>query len=125
MLEFDTDTIAFTTAALEQSSQQLARDSRGSEVYRRCARQGGRSLTAMTQVAHAAVEELNAGKKRTGNTWWHVRRHSFATYVDRQDPACGATARLGAPDHPIQWPSLESNWCPDKVRFRMFCKPFF
>jgi hypothetical protein len=73
MLEFDTNTIAFMTAALEQSSQKLERDTPEARKFiadrlTECARRGGRSLPAMMAAATAAVNQLNTGKKSTRKT---------------------------------------------------------
>jgi hypothetical protein len=67
MLEFDINTIASMTAALEQASRHLKNDNREARKFiadrlARSARGGGTSLAALSAAALAAVAELNSGK---------------------------------------------------------------
>ena len=69
MLEFNTNTLAFMTAALEQACRQLERDTPAGRQFianklKECARSGHVSLAALTEAAEDAVAQLN-GKKRS------------------------------------------------------------
>lgn len=65
MLEFDTNTLAFMTAALEQSSKKLRKDSPEARKFiadrlTACARAGGKSMAVFCEAGEMAVDELDS-----------------------------------------------------------------
>ncbi|MBU6461593.1 MAG: hypothetical protein KGK01_13770 [Bradyrhizobium sp.] len=72
MLEFDTNTLAFMTAALEQSSKKLRKDSPEARKFianrlTACARAGGKSMAVFYEAGEMAVDELDSS---TIARWW-------------------------------------------------------
>jgi hypothetical protein len=72
MLEFDTNTLAFMTAALEQSSKKLRKDSPEARKFiadrlTACARAGGKSMAVFCEAGEMAVNELESS---TVARWW-------------------------------------------------------
>jgi hypothetical protein len=73
MLEFETSTLAFMTASLEQSCKKLRTDTPEARRFiadklKECARSGRVSQIALVETGEEAVAELNrtlAGRKRT------------------------------------------------------------
>jgi hypothetical protein len=68
MLEFNTNTLAFMTAALEQACRQLKNDTPAGRQFiasklKECARSGQVSAAALTEAAEDAVAQLNGEKK--------------------------------------------------------------
>ena len=68
MLEFNTNTLAFMTAALEQACRQLKSDTPAARQFianklKECAKSGQVSLAALTEAAEDAVAHLNGKKK--------------------------------------------------------------
>ncbi|MES2602420.1 MAG: hypothetical protein V4602_16575 [Pseudomonadota bacterium] len=68
MIEFDTNTIAYMTAALEQSCRQLKEDTPAARAFiadrlEDCAKAGGKSMVAFNEAASRALRELNQPKK--------------------------------------------------------------
>ena len=68
MLEFNTNTLAFMTAALEQACRQLKNDTPAARQFianklKECAKSGQVSLAALTEAAEDAVAHLNGEKK--------------------------------------------------------------
>jgi len=66
MLEFEANTLAFMTAALEQCSKKLKNDTAESrkfiaEKLKACARTGRVGQIALTEAGEEAVAELNGG----------------------------------------------------------------
>ena len=85
MIEFETNTIAYMTAALEHACGRLREDSPAARAHiadrlEACARGGGESMVAFSDAAAGAIEELN----RRGETpaapglWQRLVRWSFA-----------------------------------------------
>ncbi len=76
MLEFDTNTLAFMTAALEQSCKKLKDDSPEArkfiaEKLKESARTGRRSMVALSEAGEAAVAQLNGSSVSTkGWRFW-------------------------------------------------------
>jgi hypothetical protein len=71
MLEFEPNTLAFMTAALEQSCKLLRDDSPESRKFIgdkliECARSGRVTLPALIEVGKNAAAELNAPRKTSG-----------------------------------------------------------
>ena len=69
MLEFDTNTLAFMTAALEQSSKKLRKDSPEARKFiaqrlTACARAGGKSMAVFCEAGEMAVDELDFQLRR-------------------------------------------------------------
>jgi len=67
MLEFNTNTLAFMTAALEQACRQLKNDTPAGRQFianklKDCAKSGHVSLAALTEAAEDAVAQLNGEK---------------------------------------------------------------
>jgi hypothetical protein len=67
MLEFNTNTLAFMTAALEQACRQLKNDTPAGRQFianklKECAKSGQVSLAALTESAEDAVAQLNCEK---------------------------------------------------------------
>jgi hypothetical protein len=74
MLEFETNTLAFMTAALEQCSKKLKNDTPEARKFiadklKECARRGRASQIALTAAGEAALAELNgsAATRQTRN----------------------------------------------------------
>jgi ketopantoate reductase len=68
LIEFDTNTIAYMTAALEQSCRQLKEDTPAARAFiadrlEDCARAGGKSMVAFNEAASRALRELNQPNK--------------------------------------------------------------
>lgn len=68
MLEFNTNTLAFMTAALEQACRQLKNDTPAARQFianklKECAKSDQVSLAALTEAAEDAVAHLNGEKK--------------------------------------------------------------
>ena len=68
MLEFNTNTLAFMTAALEQACRQLKNDTPAARQFianklKECAKGGDVSLAGLTEAAEDAVAQLNGEKK--------------------------------------------------------------
>jgi len=68
LIEFDTNTIAYMTAALEQSCRQLKEDTPAARAFiadrlENCAKAGGKSMVAFNEAASMALHELNQPKK--------------------------------------------------------------
>ncbi len=77
MLEFDTNTLAFMTAALEQACRQLNSDTPAARRFianklNECAKGGQVSWAALTEAAEDAVAQLNGEKKSSG--WGGLKR---------------------------------------------------
>jgi hypothetical protein len=71
MLEFNTNTLAFMTAALEQACRRLKNDTPAGRQFianmlKECAKSGQVSLAALTEAAENAVAHLNGEKKSPG-----------------------------------------------------------
>jgi hypothetical protein len=71
MLEFNTNTLAFMTAALEQACRRLKNDTPAGRQFianklKECAKSGQVSLAALTEAAEDAVAHLNGEKKSPG-----------------------------------------------------------
>jgi hypothetical protein len=73
MLEFDTNTLAFMTAALEHVCRKLKIDT--PEVRKfvadrlvECAKSGRRSIAELIKAGEQAASETNAGE--SGSSWW-------------------------------------------------------
>jgi urease gamma subunit len=71
MLEFQPNTLAFMTAALEQSCKQLKDDSPEARKFiadklMEGARSGGVTMAALIEVGKKAVTELNTPTKASG-----------------------------------------------------------
>ena len=67
MLEFDTNTIAYMTAALENACRDLKNDTTEGRTYiadrlEECAKAGRTSKFALNQAAQKAVAELNGSR---------------------------------------------------------------
>jgi hypothetical protein len=78
MLEFNTNTLAFMTAALEQACRRLNNDTPAARQsiankLKECAKAGQVSWAALTEAAEDAVAQLNGEKKSWG---WrgHLKR---------------------------------------------------
>ena len=74
MLEFNTNTLAFMTAALEQACRQLKNDTPAARQFianklKECAKGGQVSLAALTEAAEDAVAQLNGEKKSSEMAW--------------------------------------------------------
>jgi len=72
MLEFDTNTLAFMTAALEQSSKKLRKDTPEARKFiadklTAFARAGGKSMAVFCEAGEMAVDELDSS---TAARWW-------------------------------------------------------
>ena len=87
MLEFDTNTLAFMTAALEQSCKKLNDDSPDARKFiaerlKQCARTGRGSMAALSKAGDDAVAELNgsSGDSR-GWRFWKWRQDRFSKPV--------------------------------------------
>jgi hypothetical protein len=68
MLEFNTNTLAFMTAALEQACRQLKNDTPAGRQFiasklKECAKSGQVSSAALNEAAEDAVAQLNGEKK--------------------------------------------------------------
>jgi hypothetical protein len=73
MLEFNTNTLAFMTAALEQACKRLKNDTPAGRQFiatklKDCAKSGQVSMAALTEAAEDAVAQLNGEKKSTGRS---------------------------------------------------------
>jgi ketopantoate reductase len=84
MLEFNTNTLAFMTAALEQACKRLKNDTPAGRQFiaskiKECARSGQVSLAALTEAAEDAVAKLNGEKKS-------ARRPGFLNQLFRSRP---------------------------------------
>jgi hypothetical protein len=84
MLEFNTNTLAFMTAALEQACKRLKNDTPAGRQFiaseiKECARSGQVSLAALTEAAENAVAKLN-GEKTS------ARRQGFLKQLFRSRP---------------------------------------
>jgi len=71
MLEFEPNTLAFMTAALEQSCKHLKNDSPESRKFianrlMEYARSGRVTMAALTEAGQSAVAELNTPEKSIG-----------------------------------------------------------
>ena len=87
MLEFDTNTLAFMTASLEQACRQLKNDTPAARQFianklKECARAGQVSGAALTEAAEDAVAQLNSEKKSSG--WRGLKRRFRLRYFWRQ-----------------------------------------
>jgi urease gamma subunit len=73
MLEFDTNTLAFMTAALEHACRRLKIDSPEARKFVanklvECAKSGRRSMAELIEVGEQVVAETNAGG--SVSSWW-------------------------------------------------------
>jgi hypothetical protein len=73
MLEFDTNTLAFMTAALEQTCRKLKVDTTEAlkfvaDKLVECAKSGRRSMAHLIEAGEQAAAELDAGE--SGSSWW-------------------------------------------------------
>lgn len=80
MLEFNTNTLAFMTAALEQACRKLKNDTPTARQFiadklKECARGGQVSWAALTEAAEDAVAHLN-GEKKSSN-WRALLKRRF------------------------------------------------
>jgi hypothetical protein len=80
MLEFNTNTLAFMTAALEQACRQLKNDTPAARQFianklKECAKAGQVSWAALTEAAEDAVAQLNGEKKSW--RWRELLRRRF------------------------------------------------
>jgi hypothetical protein len=77
MLEFEANTLAFMTAALEQSCKKLKNDTPEArkfiaEKLKACARRGRKSQIALTEAGDEAVAELNDNNADRETTGWRA-----------------------------------------------------
>jgi hypothetical protein len=77
MLEFDPNTLAFMTAALEQCCKKLKNDTPEArrivaEKLKECARRGRVTQIALTEAGQRAVAELNGNQSNQQATGWQA-----------------------------------------------------
>jgi hypothetical protein len=77
MLEFEANTLAFMTAALERSCKKLKNDTPEArkviaDKLKACARTGRVGQIALTEAGEEAVAELNGGITDGKKTGWRV-----------------------------------------------------
>jgi hypothetical protein len=77
MLEFEANTLAFMTAALEQSCKKLKSDTPEAwkfiaEKLTACARRGHKSQIALIEAGEEAVAELNDNNADRETTGWRA-----------------------------------------------------
>src|SRR5665213_3211825 len=77
MLEFEANTLAFMTAALEQSCKKLKNDTPEARKFiadklKACARSGRKSQIALTEAGEQAVAELNGENAKRQTVGWRA-----------------------------------------------------
>ena len=119
MLEFNTNTLAFMTAALEQACRQLKNDTPAGRQFiatklKECAKSGQVSMAALTEAAEDAVAQLNGEKKSTGRSGFldscfvRARPTVAGDRCGRSLIAAGGRARTipRSSVQPLQWTGL-------------------
>ena len=75
LIELDTNTIAYMTAALEQLCRQLPDNIPGARAHiatrlEECARAGGKSMDAFNHAARGAIDELTRKEEPPTKNMW-------------------------------------------------------
>lgn len=78
MLDLDGNTLAFMTAAMDRTCKQLKPDNAATRKLlakriEAAARQGPRTMAAISAVADQAVREINSSSQRSSDWWGRLR----------------------------------------------------
>jgi hypothetical protein len=87
MLEFETNVLAFMTAALEQTCRKLKEDTPEARKFVanklvECAKGGRRSMAQLIEAGERALVVLDAGK--SASTWWRKLIGNQVRKIDRR-----------------------------------------